>query len=346
MTFGFSPGGRAAKKRATTAAVVGGAAPTVSSVNKSGLTRIQGGILFRITGSGFTGASSAAFGGTNGTSLSVVNDTTIDVVTPAKAAGTYDVTVTTAGGTGTLTNGIKYVSPTSIFGANLKRHYSESYAAGVWTDESGTANTSQATAGKRPTASTFAGTADRPATHVALSFDGTDDGLNAGGDVELFTTAGTVAALFKTATIGADALIVGKLYASSAWALGGLTALGANLVGFASNAESDANAAKSDAAQNDDAVRRVIGTFLGHATNPTNKLYINGTLQSDTGAAGASITDTTDFVAIGCAMQDEATTAYHWTSLVAEVVIANVEADSTQRAELNAYLRDCAGQAS
>lgn len=328
------------------AMVMGGAVatpPTVTSVNKGGYTRTQGGILFTITGTLFTGATGVTFGGTAATSVTVVNATTITCVSPAKAAGLYDVAVTTPAGTGTLTNGIEYVNPTSIFGANLKRWYSQTYAAGVWTDASGTANTSQATSGKRPSASTLAGTTDRPATHVALLFDGVDDGLNAGGAADIFTTAGTVAAVVSASVSqNAESNIFAKNFNNE------------DLI-FAANRSPDAatkpcfgcggstttELAIGPTAINDGVVRRMIGT-LGSSTS---RLYVNGTLAVDTGA-GAPPGGSIDFNSIGSAMtSSEAVTDYHFTGKIAEVVVANVEANATQRAKLDAYLRDCAGLA-
>jgi len=58
-----------------------------------------GGTAVAITGSGFTGATGVTFGGTAATAVVVVNPNTITCVSPAKAAGTYDVRVTTPRGT-------------------------------------------------------------------------------------------------------------------------------------------------------------------------------------------------------------------------------------------------------
>jgi hypothetical protein len=52
-----------------------------------------GGTPVTITGSGFTGATSATFGGVAGTSFVVVNDTTITVVTPPHAVGLVNAEV-------------------------------------------------------------------------------------------------------------------------------------------------------------------------------------------------------------------------------------------------------------
>jgi hypothetical protein len=61
---------------------------------------IAGGTTVTITGTGFSNSlTSVKFGTTSATSFTVVNDTTVTAVSPAHAAGTVDVTVTTASGT-------------------------------------------------------------------------------------------------------------------------------------------------------------------------------------------------------------------------------------------------------
>jgi hypothetical protein len=91
------------------------AAPVIASVSpNAGLA--AGGTAVTITGTGFTGATSITLGGTAATSFTVVSDTSITAVTPAKAAGTADITVTTAGGTGTKTDAYTFVMPPEITG--------------------------------------------------------------------------------------------------------------------------------------------------------------------------------------------------------------------------------------
>lgn len=65
-----------------------------------------GGTTVTLQGVGFTGATAVTFGGTAGTSIVVGSNSMLTVVTPAKAAGSYDVVVTSPKGTSQA--GIKY----------------------------------------------------------------------------------------------------------------------------------------------------------------------------------------------------------------------------------------------
>ena len=72
--------------------------PTVTGVSpSSGPT--TGGTPVTVTGTGFTGATVVKFGTTAGTGLVVNSSTSISIISPAEAAATVDVTVTTPGGT-------------------------------------------------------------------------------------------------------------------------------------------------------------------------------------------------------------------------------------------------------
>ena len=64
-----------------------------------------GGTAVTVSGAGFTGATAVTFGGTAATAVVVVNTNTLTCVSPAKAAGTYDVRVTTPKGTSTASAG-------------------------------------------------------------------------------------------------------------------------------------------------------------------------------------------------------------------------------------------------
>jgi len=64
-----------------------------------------GGTPVTISGIGFTGATAVTFGGTAATAVVVVDANTITCTAPAKAAGTYDVRVTSPTGTSTVQTG-------------------------------------------------------------------------------------------------------------------------------------------------------------------------------------------------------------------------------------------------
>jgi hypothetical protein len=63
---------------------------------------IAGGTNVTISGAGFTGANAVTFGGTAATAVVVVNSNTITATSPAHAAGTVDVRVTTPNGTSAI----------------------------------------------------------------------------------------------------------------------------------------------------------------------------------------------------------------------------------------------------
>jgi hypothetical protein len=125
----------------------------VSSVSVS-VGDIAGTYSNTITGTNLTGATSVAFDFTAATSVVVVNPTTVTCVVPAHVTGVVDVSVTTPGGTGTLTSGFEYFSPAQL---SLTGWWRGSYAGAPW---AGTASAgasggvSQATAGSDPTAGT------------------------------------------------------------------------------------------------------------------------------------------------------------------------------------------------
>ncbi|PTT48993.1 IPT/TIG domain-containing protein, partial [Aeromonas sp. HMWF014] len=98
-----------------TLVVTSSAAPTLTSAApSSGPT--AGGTSVTLTGTNLTGATAVSFGGTAATGYTVNNATTITANTPAHAAGTVNVVVTTPGGSATLTNGYTYNVPAPIAG--------------------------------------------------------------------------------------------------------------------------------------------------------------------------------------------------------------------------------------
>ena len=76
---------------------------------------IGGGTTVTLTGSGFRAGMPVRFGGALAALVSVdPGGTSATAITPAHAAGTVDVTVTTPGGTGTATNGFNYVGSPAL----------------------------------------------------------------------------------------------------------------------------------------------------------------------------------------------------------------------------------------
>jgi hypothetical protein len=85
------------------------ATPTITSVSP-GSGSLAGGMTITITGTNLTGTSSVTFGGTAATSVIVISDSTVNCVTPAKAAGTVDVGLTTPGGSTTAPGAYQFQS--------------------------------------------------------------------------------------------------------------------------------------------------------------------------------------------------------------------------------------------
>lgn len=88
--------------------------PVLTSLDYD-LADVQGGDSITITGTGLGSASSCTVGGTSAT-ITANTATSLTFTTPAKTAGTYDVEVTTPGGTDTLSSALEFWSPASITG--------------------------------------------------------------------------------------------------------------------------------------------------------------------------------------------------------------------------------------
>jgi IPT/TIG domain len=100
--------------------VLGFAGPaTVSAVSPSA-GPLVGGTSVTIAGSGFTGATALHFGSVAAASFAVNSDTSITAVSPAQAAGTVDVRVTTAVGTSAVVSAdqFTYLPAPSVTGIN------------------------------------------------------------------------------------------------------------------------------------------------------------------------------------------------------------------------------------
>ncbi len=89
--------------------------PTISSVSPNSGSTV-GATAITITGTNLTGTSAVTIGGVAATSVSVVNATMVTAVTPAGTEGAKTVSVTTPGGTASLTNGFTYVAGPTISG--------------------------------------------------------------------------------------------------------------------------------------------------------------------------------------------------------------------------------------
>ena len=83
--------------------------PFIASV-APGQGTIVGGTPITISGAYFTGATSVTIGGALATNMIVVSSTTITAVTPAHAAGSVSITITTPSRTSTLKNAFSYAS--------------------------------------------------------------------------------------------------------------------------------------------------------------------------------------------------------------------------------------------
>ena len=98
------------------------ATPTVTGISPSSGTT-AGGASVVITGTNFTGVTAVKFGSVNATNFTVNSNTQITATSPAGAAGTVDVTVTTAGGTSATSGSDKFTTlaaaPSIAYGVNL-----------------------------------------------------------------------------------------------------------------------------------------------------------------------------------------------------------------------------------
>jgi formylglycine-generating enzyme required for sulfatase activity/subtilisin-like proprotein convertase family protein len=86
------------------------AQPTLATV-APGSGPAAGGTPITLTGTNLLGATSVTVGGVAANSVQVVNSTTVTAVTPAGTAGSKSVSVTTAGGTASLSNAFTYLPP-------------------------------------------------------------------------------------------------------------------------------------------------------------------------------------------------------------------------------------------
>jgi hypothetical protein len=311
------------------------AAPTVSGISPSSGDP-AGGDAVTITGTNFTGATIATVGGVAITSFQVVNSTTITGVTGAHAVGTVDVAVTNPGGTGTGSALFEYTTsdtPADIFGADLQRWYLETYNAttGVWTDETGTYDTVPIGTGHNPSATTING-------HVALSFNGTSQILQAGGNTDIVGSEFTVFGVVTCSDSDQYRVVFGKgAYAGYAWTLAKDWAISADKAVITVDGL-DSGSAYSDAAINDGNPHAIVAVCDG----VNLAIYVDGpTAEADTGLGSPGTTS--DYVTIGGVSPDLSTLDRFWSGKIGNLGIANVAADAGQVTSLMSYLKTWAG---
>lgn len=140
-----------------------------------------GGESITITGTGLDSASSCTVGGTSAT-ITANTSTTLTFTTPAKAAGTYDVVVTTARG---ASNALSLVTwaPSEL---SLTLFNRASFSASPWagTASAGVSGTKSLTEATNPPSVGSAVNSLTPA-----DFDGTNDILNLSGTLATYATA-------------------------------------------------------------------------------------------------------------------------------------------------------------
>ncbi len=103
----------------TTSTTAPAPAPTLTSISPSA-GPAAGGATVTITGTNLTGATSVTVGGTAAVGVVVNSATSLTVTTPAHAAGSVDVVVTTVGGTATLVDAYTYVAAPTLTNVLLK----------------------------------------------------------------------------------------------------------------------------------------------------------------------------------------------------------------------------------
>jgi hypothetical protein len=91
---------------------------------------VDGGNLVVITGTAFSYTTSVTIGGTPATSYRIASDTEIDVLVPAGALGSADVSVTTLGGTTTAVNAYTYLGLFAVLGGQSVTNTGLSNVAG------------------------------------------------------------------------------------------------------------------------------------------------------------------------------------------------------------------------
>ncbi len=88
-------------------------APTLTNISPDSGS-IEGNTTVTLTGAQLTGTTSVQFDNIDATNVNVINDTTVTAVTPAHAAGSVNVSLSTSGGVAELVGGYTYVAAPSV----------------------------------------------------------------------------------------------------------------------------------------------------------------------------------------------------------------------------------------
>jgi hypothetical protein len=224
-------------------------------------------------------------------------------------------------------------TPATIFGADLKRWYLETYdsGTGVWTDESGNYNTAAIGTGHTPSSTTING-------HVALSFNGTTSILQAGGTTDIVGSAFTVFGVITCSDSDQYRVIFGKgAYGGYAWTLAKDWGISADKAVVTVDGL-DSGSAYSDSAINDGNPHAIVGVCDGAALT----IYVDSTsAAADTGAGATGAGS--DYITIGGVTPDLSTLDRFWSGKIGNIGIANVGASAGQISSLMTYLKTWGG---
>jgi len=169
--------------------------PALTSANYD-LVDSAGGDVIIVTGTGLAGVTAASWGGTACT-VGATTATTASLTMPAKAAGTYALTVTSPGGTSASIN----IESWGFSDGAFSGLWSNSYAASPWAGEASAGassgrNLSEAT--NPPSAGTGAEIVNG---HTPAKFDGTNDILTGAALTTLLSNTGYEGfVLFRSST--------------------------------------------------------------------------------------------------------------------------------------------------
>lgn len=220
-------------------------------------------------------------------------------------------------------------TPAQVFGANLIRHYLESYTTGNWVDSTGTLNATQGTAGFEPTLGTTVN------GRKYLTFDGVDDYLVT-GNAEVFAGGAYTIGCWVRAAVDVNvssSIIVGRYGSGVSWVLGG-----GPIAGRIGHSKDLGTYAYSNTDICDGAWHRLVCT-LGATKGLC--IYVDGVESSSTAAGVTTSGTSTASTAIGAAVDSTGLFASdYYAGDLANLFLATREATAAEAAQLSDYLLD------